>query len=253
MTQFVHGNDISAWQGETDFEVMKAAGSEFVYLRKSIGYYKDLRFWDYFDGVKQAELPMGVYHYFYAGYSVERQFQKFIEGIQPSDLAFPPILDVEHRHSVSKSRAVTDVLKMLYLLDNWWTGERMPAIYTAKFVWEDYYSRKPGWIHDWDLFVANYTDAEWPKYVPTGWTHTAAGISIDIKDQFETWQWEADGNNKGSIFGVSSHDIDMDKMHRWYFETFNVPNPPDDPSEPIQLELIVPTNEYEVTTTVREN
>lgn len=242
MDNWIEGNDISAWQGNTNFAKMKSAGSKFIILRKSIGYLHDLKFWDYFDGVKEQGLPLGVYHFFYPGYSVERQFARFIEGIQPSDLTFPPILDVERRHTITKSKAITDVLKMLFLLKNWWTGPRMPAIYTAKYVWQDFYSAKPGWIHDWDLWVANYTDEPMPIYVPKGWTHTAAGVAIPAKDQFSDWQWEADGNNKGSLFGVSSDDIDMDRMQKWYFDTFveedNPPPPP--PPAPMEIEVIVP-------------
>lgn len=251
--EFINGNDISAWQGNTNFTTMKFAGSKYVYLRKSIGYYGDLRFWEYFDGVKMAGLPLGIYHYFYAGYNVERQFAKMTEGINPSDLVFPPVLDVEHKHRVSKSQAIGEVLKFLYLLKNWWTGPRNPAIYTAKFVWQDYYSSSPGWIHDWDLFVANYTTAEWPKYVPVGWEKTAGGLSIPIDKQFVCWQWEADGNNKGPIYGVSSDDIDMDRMHKWYFETFVIPDEPDpEPDPTVDVEVIVPEN-VNVQVTVREN
>lgn len=244
---YKNGNDVSAWQGDINFDVMKNL-SDFVYIRKSIGYYSDLRFWDNFDGAKLAGMPMGIYHYFYAGYNVERQFAKMIEGIQPSDLTFPPVLDVEHKHRVSKSQAVGEVLKFLHLLKSWWTGPRMPAIYTAKFVWQDYYSFSPGWIHDWDLFVANYTTDVQPRYVPIGWEKTSAGVDIPIDKQFVCWQWEADGNRKGPEHGVSSHDIDMDRMPEWYFNTFVLPVVPD---EEIDIEVIVPQN-VNVKVTIRE-
>lgn len=239
-----NGNDISANQGDADFEIMKVAGSKYVILRKSIGYYSDLRFWEYFDGVKQAGLPIGAYHFFYPGYSVERQFAKFTEGINPSDLTFPPVLDVERRHTLSKTQAISDVLKMLYMLKSWWTGPRMPLIYTAKFVWQDFYSSKYGWIHDWDLLVANYSNADMPPYVPNGWTHTIGGLEVPPEEQFVAWQWEADGNNKGAQYGVSSDDIDMERMHKWYFDTFvsdTAPptKPPTDP-EPLEIEVVVP-------------
>ena len=228
---WINGNDISAHQGDVNFKTMRSAGSEFVYCRKSIGYYSDLRFWDNFDGAKTEGLPFGIYHYFYAGYNVEKQFSKMIEGIQPPDLTFPPVLDVEHKHSVTKSQALGEVLKFLYLLKSWWTGVRMPAIYTAKFVWQDFYSIKPGWIHDWDLFVANYTNELMPVYVPIGWEKTSGGIAIPAEDQFINWQWEADGNRKGHAHGVSSYDIDMDRMQEWYFNLFVTSTPPQPPSD----------------------
>lgn len=238
MPEFVEGNDISAYQGDVDFEIMKSAGSKFVVCRKSIGYYGDLRFWEYFDDIKRTGFPMSVYHFFYPGFSVERQFEKFKEGIKPSDLTFPPVLDVERKHSLTKSQAISDVLKMLYLMEDWWTGDRMPIIYTAKFVFEDFYSSKPGWIHDWDLWVANYTRQSMPVYVPNGWTHTAAGVPVPAEDQFINWQWEADGNNKGPQYGVSSDDIDMNRMAKWYFDLFVGGDEP--PHEDNLIEITVP-------------
>ena len=50
------GCDISAWQGDVDFGVMKDAGAEFVICRKQIGYYGDIRFFDYMAGAKAVEL-----------------------------------------------------------------------------------------------------------------------------------------------------------------------------------------------------
>lgn len=60
------GIDVSAWQGDVDFNAVKAAGAEFVFIR--IGYYYDhVVMDDYFKSnlqkAKKAGLKVGIYFY----------------------------------------------------------------------------------------------------------------------------------------------------------------------------------------------
>lgn len=209
------GCDISYHQGDVDFEKMKAAGAEFVIIRKQIGYYGDLRFFKNFEGAKAAGLKVGIYGVPFIGYSIPRQFAKLTEGIQPSDLDFPPFADIERRHRNTKSVAIGDVLDYLQRIVSWY-GDAV--IYTAKFVWEGLYSNKKGWINDWDLFVANYYNGDQPYYIPVGWTHRLDGTPVAKNDSYVIWQNSADKNGRGYEFGVSSADIDLDWMQQRFWD-----------------------------------
>ena len=216
------GCEISAWQGDVDFGVMKDAGAEFVICRKQIGYYGDIRFFDYMAGAKAVGLPFGAYGVPIPGYDIPRQAAKFMEGIDDQDLDFPPFVDVERKNSLSKSKNISDVLRYAHSLESWW-GEAI--FYTAKFVWEQYYSSSNGWIDDWELWVANYTVSSMPQYIPVGWEYHKDGRRVFPRtESYVIWQYSADGNGRGAEFGVSSRDVDLNRMDDEFFERYITPN-----------------------------
>ena len=51
------GCDISQWQGEIDFQKMKSAGAQFVYMRGTLGFTKDKRLDANRAGAQAAGLP----------------------------------------------------------------------------------------------------------------------------------------------------------------------------------------------------
>lgn len=65
------GIDVSSWQGTIDFQKVKDAGVEFVFLR--VGTAKgdrdnvlDKRFVEYIKGFNEVNIPVGIYYYSYA-------------------------------------------------------------------------------------------------------------------------------------------------------------------------------------------
>lgn len=61
------GIDISTWQGDVDFNKVKASGIQFVILRSSYRQMTDGRFHGYVKAAKSAGIPiLGVYHFSYA-------------------------------------------------------------------------------------------------------------------------------------------------------------------------------------------
>ena len=209
------GCDISAYQGKTNFVKMQDAGARFVILRKQVGYLGDIMFWENFEKAKQTDLKIGIYGVPFVGYDINKQYSKLIEGLSPGDIDFPPFADIERRHTCTMSKAIGDVLSYLFKIRAWY-GDA--AIYTAKFIWEEKYSTKKGWINDWDLFVANYTTYHEPHYIPVGWEYRLDGTAVSVQDSFAIWQFSADKNGRGYEFGVSSPDIDLDLMKQWFWD-----------------------------------
>lgn len=66
------GIDVSKWQGDIDYEKVKNAGVEFVYIKlggqSGIGkdYYLDSKFKQNIEGFKKVGIPVGLYFYSYA-------------------------------------------------------------------------------------------------------------------------------------------------------------------------------------------
>jgi hypothetical protein len=98
---------------------------------------------------------------------------------------------------------------MIYTGAWWWDGNVMPA---------DKWSSYP-------LHVANYTSAAQP-YMPRDW------------DEWDVWQWSADGNGKGHEYGADSHDIDLNRMkiEFWNKHIEIEPDPEPEPSKVITLQ-----------------
>lgn len=215
----VLGCDISSYQGDVDFNKMKSAGAEYVILRKHVGYRPDARFFEYLDMARLVGLAVGSYGVPFPGWDIQRQILAFADGIEPEDLDFPPFPDVEKKHQLTLQKAISDILAYTYGLVNWW-GEA--AFYTAKYVWQDYYSKAYGWIDDWKLWDADYTapSPDNPDDFPLGWEKTSEGIVVPVEQRYVIWQFSADKNGRGKEFGVSSDSIDLDWMDKDYFEKY---------------------------------
>lgn len=97
------GIDVSKWQGEIDFQKVKEAGVEFVFIRigsqKGINgeYYIDPNFEQNIIGFKKVNIPVGVYFYSYADNVSEakKQAKWVIEQLKPYKIELPIAFDWE--------------------------------------------------------------------------------------------------------------------------------------------------------------
>ena len=205
--------DISSHQGPVNFVKMEDAGAKGVIIRKQIGYRTDSMFWTNFEAAKLTSLKVTIYGVPFMAWDIDRQISTLIEGLSVSDLDFPPEGDIERRHIYPKQYAIGEVLQYMDGLVKWWGAA---TFYTAKFIWEEMYSHKPGWVDDWDLHVANYTSYSYPHYVPIGWELYQNGATVPPELRFGLWQYSADGNQQGYKYGASSPSIDLNKMTQCY-------------------------------------
>jgi GH25 family lysozyme M1 (1,4-beta-N-acetylmuramidase) len=198
---YIPGVDVSKWQGKMDWAKCKAAGAKYAFVRATVGAgYVDTQYIRNVEEIDHVELPFGVYHVIvprYAGKIVtaDMNMSNFLENIGDTPPDFPVILDCEltngdnPRHITSVIEGCIKILNdnlyrvMIYTGAWWWDGNVMPAD-----KWRDY-----------PLHVANYTSAAQP-YMPRDW------------DEWDVWQWSADGNGKGHEYGADSHDIDLNRM-----------------------------------------
>lgn len=97
------GIDVSAWQGEIDFEAVKNAGVEFVFIRvgstKGINgeYFLDKTFKQNIEGFNKVGIPVGIYFYSYANNreSALRDAQWVLENIKEYKIDLPVAYDWE--------------------------------------------------------------------------------------------------------------------------------------------------------------
>ena len=98
----IKGIDISHWNGDIDFNKVKAAGIEFVIIKAGVsdrGFYTDSKFKDNYEKAKAAGLFVGAYYFvgkkFYGDLSGIEDAKRFIKILQGMQFEYPVYLDVE--------------------------------------------------------------------------------------------------------------------------------------------------------------
>ncbi len=160
------GIDVSAWNGEIDWEKVAADGVDFVYIRaggrfSSAGtIYEDSKTIEYIREATAAGLPVGVYFYTQA-ITVEEAIEEAdftLEKIKGLDVALPIVIDTEYkeggRHNDLTMEERTEVvLAFLKRIDE--AGYK--AMYYANTAWTDTFldpyalTDYMRWCADWDV------------------------------------------------------------------------------------------------------
>lgn len=179
----VPGLDVSKYQGDVDFEKVRASGQRWVIIRSNDGDYVDPMFVTNYKKAKQAGLVVGAYMFYRVKLEHQRpgvqagiMLQKLTEaGYDPKE-DLPPTLDVEgasfnldlDRESIIKGvKATLDKLEA--------RAGRKPIIYTNS-AWEEHIGSSS--FGDYPLWAAMYylngsPESNCPKIAETGartWT-----------------------------------------------------------------------------------
>lgn len=188
------GIDISEYQGEIDFERVRASGIDFVMIRSGYGRNSDQRdgyLEQNIDGARKAGLNYGFYHYSYAT-TPERAAEEAdfcLELIRGTDPTMPVAYDVEDPSLKGLSREqLTAVARtfleriraagyypMLYASLNWLTTRFEPSLLEAYDVWLAQWASAPTYTGEFGMW--QYTSS---GRVPG--ISTAVDLNIAYKD-----------------------------------------------------------------------
>lgn len=92
----VRGVDVSAYQGEIDWEVLSRQGIQFAFIKATEGSgFVDKKFADNYEGAMATGLRVGAYHFFSYDSSGETQAENFISVVPDDDRLLPPVIDLE--------------------------------------------------------------------------------------------------------------------------------------------------------------
>ena len=106
----VHGIDVSQWQGNIDFNKVKASGVDFVIIHAGYGRnisQKDPYFEQNYQRAKAAGLNVGAYWYSYANSAVDakREAAACLQAIKGKTFEYPIYFDLEERSQFNKGAA----------------------------------------------------------------------------------------------------------------------------------------------------
>jgi lysozyme len=132
----VQGIDVSNWQGDINWDEVRAAGTQFAFIKATEGGdYLDPKFRENWYGAKQAGISRGAYHMLYWCRSAREQALWFVRNVPQDADALPPVLDLEWNHhsrtcpqdtppevALKKVKIILEVMEA-------YTGKR-PIIYT---------------------------------------------------------------------------------------------------------------------------
>lgn len=204
------GCDISYYQGDVDFVKMKKAGIKFVIIRAGFGQTVDKRFVSYINATIKAGLKVGIYWFIYASdkYISKLNAIKLIAIIEPykDKLTCGVWADWEYdSDKVAGKLSVSQRCEIVEAFLNELTSKGYEAgiysnqdyIKSGKFTSE--------LIASYPLWFAKYSNiiGEYSKKGKDG----------------QAYMWQYTSSGKGSQYGVSSKNLDMDYA---YFTDVNV-------------------------------
>lgn len=157
------GLDVSRWQGDIDFEKVKNAGVEFVFIRvgsqRGIDgeYYIDPKFEQNINGFKRVGIPVGVYFYSYANSekAAKRDAKWVIEQIKPYKIDLPVVFDWE---SWSSFQTFEKSFYSLTEIANTYLKEIEKAGYDGMLYSSKYYLENVWFKTDYPVWLAHYTE-----------------------------------------------------------------------------------------------
>lgn len=184
------GIDVSTWQGDIDWNKVKADGIEFAMLRSSFGKENpdkqtDNKFWQNYRNAKAAGVPIGAYHYSYATTveDAKKEADFFLSIVKGCQFEYPIAFDIEDPSQMylGKDR-ITDIIMAFC--------ERVQAAgyYVSLYTNLDWISNRIDMIRAkaFDIWLAQWNDK--PTY----------------SGNFGMWQY----TSSGSVSGISGN-VDM--------------------------------------------
>ena len=185
------GIDISKWQGTFTYK----NNVDFMFVKCSEGTAKDPQYDNFLPEVKKVELR-GAYHYYRTEVDPVAQ-AKFFFNAQAGQGFTALAVDYEKKYNNLTPQAAND-LELFWNKLRELTNKQI-LLYTSPYIYRDnlvahnsFWTTVPIWMAH---FNGKDPETGNPETWGTGW---------------RIWQYSADGNGKGSEYGVASPDIDLD-------------------------------------------
>lgn len=181
----VHGIDVSHYQSRVNWQTIADQDIHFAFVKATEGIlHVDSLFCYNWEGMKEAGIKRGAYHFFRPTISPLEQADNFTRSVDIQYGDLPPVLDVELLDGVSKESLINGVRTWLYYAEIRYNVK--PIIYTnIKF----YNKILAGHFNEYPMWIARYGFRE-----PT----------LANGRDWQFWQY----GNQGRIKGIAG-DVDF--------------------------------------------
>ena len=223
--------DVSKWQGEIDWDVMAASGVDAVYMRAYNGLTKDKKLDQYAENARRVGLPFGLYTFWRPKYGAAEQVAKLLQAHAATGASLIPMIDVEHGDEKPPTDIGRSVTQGVRLVEKHLGVS--PVIYTAAWFWNP--AVKGAAVGHCPLWLARYSVPDVP-HDPKEWADHAMRYKQPVVpndwSQWDAWQFSAEGNFRGHVYGVSSTPLDLNIMRGEAWDRFVVEKKPAEPPAP---------------------
>jgi lysozyme len=160
----IHGIDVSKYQGVINWKSVKKmrvqdVSIDFAFVKATQGLQTiDLKYYQNILRARQADVPVGSYHFFLTYRDATDQAKLFcnIASVKKGDL--PPVIDVEEAKGQTDEKIRRGVQTWLDYVENKFSVR--PIIYTNAGFYERYLA---GHFDDYTLWVAHYKTGKKPN------------------------------------------------------------------------------------------
>lgn len=205
-SSYLHGIDVSHYQGTINWASVAGSGISFAMCKATEGTtYQDPTFEANFEGIQEAGLYRGAYHFARPASNATAQADFFVETVSATGNAFNSrtmqlVLDLETDDGLGPS-AVWSWVQTFVARIKVLTG-RPCIIYTGYYFWNDNVGAPTDNL-DCPLWIASYTSPD-PVGTPTAWSEVGWAF----------WQYDDNGaatpgGAAASIPGISGN-VDVD-------------------------------------------
>lgn len=166
------GIDVSAHNGEIDFNMVRDEGYKFVFIKATEGTnFKDKKFVDNIRRAKRSGLKVGAYHFFRFDTDGRMQAINLMHSLRNRQLDFPVAIDIEewgNPDGNETSRIIANLRNMIEMLE--YSGQKI-LLYTNK----DGYNRFiKGNFDNYPLWICTLSDPE-PEMKWNVWQYSHSG------------------------------------------------------------------------------
>lgn len=188
-SKYKEGIDVSHYQGNIDWDaVADGTPISYVYLKATEGaalvdntYERNLQ------EARRVGLSVGSYHFYRPNVDWKQQFDNMVSVVKMEDQDLVPIIDIEHRGSVSEATFISDLRAFIEKVTEYY-GKK-PLLYT----YHNFYNRYlTGQFSDYHFMIARYRSDS-----PT----------LDDGKDYIMWQY----TSTGSIPGIRGN-VDRSKI-----------------------------------------
>lgn len=181
----VRGIDISAHNGNIDFDRVKKAGYDFAIIKATEGTdFKDANFITNLQKARDAGLKVGAYHFFRFDTDGELQALNLMHSLRNRRMDFPAVIDVEQSGNPEGHEAATVIARLSAMLRVLEAEGIEVLLYSNKEDYDRYlkanFSRYPLWICS---FTEPDADIDWKLWQ---YSHRGEVDGIDGKVDLNT-------------------------------------------------------------------
>lgn len=190
------GIDVSKWQGDINYK--KTSNEvDFVIIRIGYGMYesqKDSKFEDNYEGFRNCNIPIGVYHYSYATSVSEakREASVVLKWLNNRKLNLPIYFDIEDKSQINLGKNTLTKMCEAFCFEiekaGYWAG-----VYANKYFFTTYLDYKK-LEEKYTIWVAQYNNS-----------NTYSG-------KYDMWQY----TSSGKVSGINGN-VDMNYLYRNIF------------------------------------